>query len=72
MKIFGGETFSAWARQPTTIHALTIVGTALSAGLSNVVTGDPKVDAIVALIVYVLGHLIPDDNTAKTTPPPKP
>jgi hypothetical protein len=66
------SSFSAWARQPTTIHALTMLGTAIAAVLSNVVTGDPKIDAAVALIVYVLGHAIPDDNTAKTTPPPKP
>ena len=53
-----------WLRQPTTIHALGVIAAGVGAGLAQVVTGNPKIDAVVAGIAYVLTHLGIDDHSA--------
>lgn len=55
--------FNNWIRQPTTIHGLGVLAAGLGAGMSQLVTGNPTVDGVVAVIAYVLMHLGIDDHS---------
>lgn len=56
--------FNVWIRQPTTITGLGTAAAGIGAALSHVATGNPKVDAVVAFVAFILVHLAVDDHSA--------
>lgn len=56
--------FDRWIRQTSTIHGLGVAAAGVGAGLAHLTTGNPKVDAVVAVVAYVLLHLGIDDHSA--------
>ncbi|HEY4173601.1 MAG TPA: hypothetical protein VGM42_11290 [Rhodopila sp.] len=57
----------AWIRQPSTLHGIGVMAAGVGAALAQVATGNPKVDAVVAVVGYVLVHLGINDNSSLQT-----
>jgi hypothetical protein len=56
--------FNTWIRQPSTITGLASAAAGIGAALSQVTTGNEKVDAVVAFVSFILVHLAVDDHSA--------
>jgi hypothetical protein len=55
--------FNTWIRQPTTIHGLAVCAAGIGGALAHIATGNPHVDAVIAVAAYVLVHLGIDDHS---------
>ena len=53
----------AFLRQPTNLHAFGVIAGGVAGGLAHITTGNPTIDTVVAVLVFVLSQFAINDNT---------